>query len=116
MKNDVMPADVVRKKKMLILYCGVVIYFLTSMAKVLIPATIYTDLQQIGLDSSRIAWLGSSFLYAYAFSQLLIGCFSDRYGGVRILLIGGSMFALGTILFPLCSGCYFAQGYDYRRC
>ncbi len=102
MNHSVLSPETVRKKKMLILLCGVVIFFLTSMAKVLIPGTIYTDLQQTGLDSSRIAWLGTAFLYAYALSQLLIGCFSDRYGGVRILLIGGSMFAVGTILFPLC--------------
>ena len=103
MNSNVLSPETVRKKKMLILFCGVVIFFLTSMAKVLIPGTIYADLQKLGLDSSHIAWLGSAFLYAYALSQLLIGCFSDRYGGVRILLIGGSMFVFGTILFPLCS-------------
>lgn len=103
MTAGMLSAETVRKKKMLILLCGLVIFFLTSMAKVLIPATIYTDLQEMEFGSSQIAWLGSSFLYAYALSQLMIGCFSDRYGGVRILLIGGSMFALGTVLFPLCN-------------
>ena len=42
-------------------------------------------------------------MYAYAASQLLMGVYSDRYGGVRILLIGGSLFTLGTISFPLLS-------------
>ena len=42
-------------------------------------------------------------MYAYAVSQLLMGIYSDRYGGVRILLIGGGLFTLGSLTFPLCS-------------
>ena len=91
----------IRKKKFYILICGVMIFFLTSMAKVLIPNTIFKDLQNLNLGVDRISSLGAAFLYAYAASQLLMGCFSDRYGGVRILLIGGSLFSLGTIIFPL---------------
>ena len=91
----------INKKKFYILICGVMIFFLTSMAKVLIPNTIFTDLQKLGLEVDRISSLGAAFLYSYAASQLLMGCFSDRYGGVRILLIGGSMFSLGTVIFPL---------------
>ena len=94
-------AETLRKKKMAILICGIVNFFLTSMAKVLIPATIFEDLQKTGMDVNRISTLGAIFLYAYAASQLLMGCFSDRYGGVRILLIGGSLFSLGTVVFPL---------------
>ena len=90
----------------MILICGIVIFFLTSMAKVLIPATIFEDLQKTGMDVNRISTLGALFLYAYAASQLLMGCFSDRYGGVRILLIGGSLFSAGTIIFPLLNNYY----------
>lgn len=92
--------ETLRKKKFFILICGVVIFFITSMAKVLIPATIFQDLQEQGMDVNKISFLGAAFLYAYAASQLFMGCFSDRYGGVRILLIGGSLFSFGTILFP----------------
>ena len=92
---------VIKKKKMLILICGVIIFFLTSMAKVIIPSTIFQDLLKMGMSVDKISSLGAAFLYSYAASQLLMGCFSDRYGGVRILLIGGSLFAGGTILFPL---------------
>ena len=95
-----------RQKKLLILLCGIIIFFLTSMAKVLIPATIFNDLMLMKMPVNRIAALGSAFLYAYAASQLVMGCFSDRYGGVRILLIGGGLFAAGTILFPLMQNYY----------
>ncbi len=89
------------RKKLMILICGVVMYFLTSMAKVLIPATIFAELQVLGFDARQISATGAAFMYSYAASQLLAGIFADRYGGVRILLIGGSLFASGSIFFPL---------------
>ena len=94
-------AEQIRKKKFLILICGVITSFLTSMSKVLVPSTIFKDLQLLGMEVDRISSLGAAFLYSYAASQLMVGCFSDRYGGVRVLLIGGSLFSLGTIIFPL---------------
>ena len=97
----VLAPETLRRKKMTILFCGMVLYFLTSMSKVLIPAAIYSDLQVLGLDGRRIAATGAAFMYAYAASQLLAGVFADRYGGVRILLIGGSLFAVGSTGFPL---------------
>ena len=106
MISDILSPEVLRKKKMFILCAGIVIFFMTSMAKVLIPATIFQDLLKTGMDVNRISSLGAAFLYAYAASQLFMGCFSDRYGGVRILLIGGSLFSLGTITFPLLGNYY----------
>ena len=91
---------IIQKKKFAILLCGVLLYFLTCMAKVLIPGIIYDDLLACGLDSRQIAGTGAAFMYAYAASQLLAGIFSNRFGGVRILLTGGSLFALGTVAFP----------------
>ena len=105
--TDISP-ELIRKKKFLILICGVITFFLTSMAKVLIPSTIFKDLQLLGMDAGRISSLGSAFLYSYAASQLMIGCFSDRYGGVRVLLIGGSLFSAGTIIFPLIPANYYS--------
>ena len=101
MSSNILPDELLRRKKFIMLFCGILIFFLTSMAKVLIPATIFQDLLKNGMAVTQISSLGAAFLYAYAASQLVMGCFSDRYGGVRILLIGGSMFAGGTIIFPL---------------
>lgn len=106
MSSNILSAELLRRKKMIMLFCGILIFFLTSMAKVLIPATIFQDLLKTGMIVTRISSLGAAFLYAYAASQLVMGCFSDRYGGVRILLIGGSMFAGGTIIFPLMENYY----------
>jgi len=93
--------EVLRRKKFVILCCGVVMYFLTSMSKVLIPAQIIGDLKALGLSEHDIAATGAAYFYAYAASQLLAGIFADRFGGVRILLIGGTMFAAGVLGFPL---------------
>ena len=98
--------ETLRKKKMAIFFCGVIMYFFTNMSKVLIPGTIFNDLQAAGLDVKSISALGAFYMYAYAGSQLLAGIFSDRYGGVRILLIGGSLFTAGTIGFPFMENLY----------
>ena len=95
-----------RRKKMAILCCGIILYFFTNMSKVLIPGTVFNDLLRAGLDVKSISALGAIYMYAYAASQLLAGIFSDRYGGVRILLIGGSMFTAGTIGFPFAGELY----------
>lgn len=100
--NSTVPDEIIRKKKFAILICGVILYFLTCMAKGLVPGIIYNDLLKAGLSSEMIAGTGAAFMYAYAASQLLAGVFSNRYGGVRILLTGGTLFAVGTILFPWC--------------
>ena len=96
--------ELLRRKKMVILLLAVVLAFFTSMSKMLVPGPIYNHLQtELLFDPSRIAALGAVYMYAYAASQLLMGIYSDRYGGVRILLIGGSFFTIGTLGFPLCS-------------
>ena len=96
--------ELLRRKKMVILVLAVFLSFFTSMSKMLVPGPIYNQLQsELLFDPARIAALGAVFMYAYAISQLLMGVYSDRYGGVRILLIGGSLFTVGTIAFPLCS-------------
>ena len=106
MQTSIISEEKIRNRKMGILICGVILYFLTSMSKVLIPATIFNELQQAGLDVKSISAMGAVYMYSYAASQLLAGIFSDRYGGVRFLLIGGSLFTLGTLGFPFTDNLY----------
>jgi len=96
--------EVLRRKKMFILLFAVVLSFFTSMSKMLVPGPIYSHLQtELLFSPAVIAAVGSVYMYTYAASQLLMGIYSDRYGGVRILLIGGSFFTAGTLCFPFCS-------------
>ena len=96
----------INRKKLFILWCGFLMYFLTSMSKTNVPATVFENLQSLGLDAKQIANTGAYFMYAYALSQLLTGIYSDRYGGVKILLIGGTLFTIGAVGFPLTSNFY----------
>ena len=98
--------ELLRKKKMIILGCGVIMYFFTNMSKVLIPATIFDDLLKTGLDVKSVSALGAFYMYAYAASQLLIGIFADRFGGVRLLFAGCTLFTAGTIGFPFSEHLY----------
>ena len=50
--------------------------------------------------------MGSVYMYCYAASQLLVGVLTTRFGGVRILLWGGSIFVFGSMIFPLLSNPY----------
>ena len=93
-----------RRRKFIIMILGISLSFFTSMNKMLVPGPIYNQLQtELLFDPARIAALGATFMYAYSVSQLLMGVYSARYGGVRILLVGGGMFTLGAMGFPLCS-------------
>jgi len=93
-----------RRKKLIILLLAVVVNFFTSMSKMLVPGPIYDQLQlELLFTPAVIAAVGSVYMYSYAASQLLMGVWSDRYGGVRILAVGGSLFTLGTLGFPFCS-------------
>ena len=99
--GEIMDETTMRRRKQLILWCGVVLFFFTSMSKVLVPGAVFNDLQALGFGAGAIASLGAWYMYTYAFSQMAVGIFSDRYGGVRLLLFGGGFFAAGSLLFPL---------------
>ena len=93
-----------RRRKFIIMILGISLSFFTSMNKMLVPGPIYNQLQtELLFDPARIAALGATFMYAYSVSQLLMGIYSARDGGVRILLIGGGLFTIGVMGFPLCS-------------
>ena len=100
-----------RRRQVIVLWCGVVLSFFTSMSKILVPGPIVGDLKALGLDAIELASLGFGYYCAYAVSQLALGAYSVRWGGVRLMLFGGSCFVLGSILFPLGSLC--PPGYAY---
>ena len=96
-----MNESTLRRRRQLILWSGVVLFFFTSMSKVLVPGAVFNDLQALGFSAGALASLGAWYMYTYAFSQMAVGVFSDRYGGVRLLLFGSGFFAAGSLLFPL---------------
>ncbi|MDD4099406.1 MAG: MFS transporter, partial [Lentisphaeria bacterium] len=85
-----------------LLACGTGMYFFANMQRVAIPGAIFSQLQaEFQASASAVTGLGSSFMYIYAFNQLIIGMLIDRYGGIRVILYGGLVFCLGSLVFPL---------------
>lgn len=95
------------KKLMAIFAFCVLISFFSSMSKLLIPGAAFAALQaDFGCSAAFLTAIGSAYMYAYALSQLALGLYSDRYGGVRILLVGGTLFAIGSLLASIVPGAY----------
>src|SRR5690349_24511833 len=78
------------------------VYFFAYFHRSAVPGTIFNELQQEWhLSASAIVALGSVALWIYGAMQLVAGILIDRYGGTRMLLIGGTISAVGATLFPL---------------
>ena len=81
-------------------FFGMLLYFLVNIHRVAIPGQIFSQLQaELGVSASAIAGLGTSFMYIYAVTQLVVGVLVDRYGGMRVAALGGVVMSLGSLLF-----------------
>lgn len=79
---------------------GLMLYFVVNIHRVALPGQIFSELQtELKVSASAIAALGTSFMYIYAIIQLLVGVMVDRYGGMRVLALGGVVLSVGTLLF-----------------
>ena len=89
------------------------IYFFVNFHRSVIPGSIFTTLQsEFNTSGANITAMGAAFMYIYAISQLFIGTLVDRYGGVRIILVGGVVFCIGAVLLafvPGLWGMYFCR-------
>ena len=86
---------------------GLAMYFVVNIHRVAIPGQIFSQLQaELRVSASAIAGLGTAFMYIYAVTQLLVGVLVDRYGGMRVLAVGGVVIAVGTLLFA-CSTAFW---------
>ncbi|MBS3763897.1 MAG: MFS transporter [Planctomycetes bacterium] len=78
------------------------LYFFSYFHRVAIPGTIFNELQSdMAFSASAVTALGAIFLYVYAGVQPLVGIMADRWGGTRVLIIGGTLMCIGSIVFPL---------------
>ena len=75
------------------------IYFFANLQKVLVPGATFNEIQKMfAVDAAKVTRLGAAFMYAYAFVQLLTGLFADRYSGARVIVAGGALFCVGSLL------------------
>lgn len=86
---------------------GSMFYFFANFQRIAIPGAIFDVLQhELSVSAPYITAFGAIFMYLYAFNQLIIGVLVDRYGGLRIMLIGGIILGIGALLFPISSNLF----------
>ena len=109
MTTAVLPAgprerERIRKRKVRILFCAIVISLFTGMSKILIPGAVFSELQEeLHFSAAILGTMTAATMYCIAASQVAMGILANRYGGVRILLFGGGCFVIGFTIFPLLS-------------
>lgn len=87
---------------LLLIATGIAFYFLSNVQRVAVPGPIFDVLQaELQVSAPYITSLGAAFMYIYALTNLIAGVLIDRYGGIRVVVGGAVVFALGSILFPL---------------
>jgi len=78
------------------------LYFMSFFQRVAVPGTLFNELQRdFASSASAITALGAIYLFVYACSQVFIGMLADRYGGVKVILVCGSLLCAGSIVFPM---------------
>ncbi|MBQ9502279.1 MAG: MFS transporter [Lentisphaeria bacterium] len=86
----------------LLFICGTILFTCSKFQCIAIPGAVFNELQmKWGLTPSQVTGFGASFMYVYAVAQLFAGLFCDRYGGIRVIALGGIFFTLGSFLFSL---------------
>lgn len=67
-----------------------------------IPGTIFNEIQtDMKMTAEQVTYLSGIYLFIYAFMQIITGGLVDRFGPSRIILVGGLLLSLGSLLFPL---------------
>ena len=107
-----------KKKNILIssilIFLGMMFYLFANFQRIAIPGAIFDILgQELNVTAPYITTFGAIFMYVYAITQLINGVLVDRFGGFRIMLTGGIVLALGSLIFPLSSNLlimYFSRG------
>ena len=90
-----------RKRHIFLLIVGTLLYFTVNFQRTAVPGAIFDELQSdLNCQAGAITAMGSSFMYIYAFCQLLTGLMADRFGGFRTILFGGFFFMVGSLGFP----------------
>ena len=87
-----------------LIFIGTLFYFFANFQRTAIPGAIFDILQgELSVSAPHITMFGAIFMYVYACTQLINGVLVDRFGGLRIILCGGIILGVGSLIFPLSS-------------
>ena len=110
MTSEIESSTLLRTRtKVFLLVFVVGVYFFSFFQRVAVPGTIFNELQSDlaqrwgSASAAQITLLGALFLYPYAATQVFVGVLVDKLGAARVLLLGGVVMAIGSMLFPLSS-------------
>lgn len=79
-----------------------VLYFFANAQKILVPGAIFRKLETLfQVGATEVTRLGAGFMYVYSLCQLLAGLLADRFCGTRVVMAGGAVFCLGSVLSAL---------------
>ncbi len=87
-----------------LIFIGILFYFFANFQRIAIPGAVFDILQhELKVSAPFITAFGAIFMYIYACSQLVNGILVDKFGGLRVMMTGGIVLALGCFLFPATS-------------
>ncbi len=90
-----------------LIFIGTLFYFFANFQRIAIPGAVYNILQnELSVNAPQITMFGAIFMYVYALTQLINGVLVDKFGGFRVMLVGGIILSLGALIFPLSSSLY----------
>lgn len=77
-------------------------YFVDVFMRYNIPTVIPTLMHEYGWSASTVAWVDSSYLWAYALTQIPWGYASERWLGAKwTITLGTALISLASIMFAL---------------
>ncbi|MEI6168383.1 MAG: MFS transporter [bacterium] len=81
------------------------LYFFSYFQRVAVPGSIFNDIQsEFLMTASEVTKLSAIYLFLYAAMQPFAGYMADRWGGIKVVLVSGVLFVIGSTLFPLACG------------
>lgn len=94
--------DTIRKYHVhiMLIVLGTLFYFLGHFQRAAIPAPIFDILQsELNVSATKITTFSAIFMYCYALGTLLCGVLVDKFGGIRVIMVGSVLFTIGCFLF-----------------
>lgn len=96
--------DTIRKYHVhiMLIVLGTLFYFLGHFQRAAIPAPIFDILQsELNVSATKITTFSAIFMYCYAIGNLLCGVLVDKFGGIKVIMVGSVLFTIGSLLFSI---------------
>ena len=78
------------------------LYVFSYFQRTAVPGQLFDQFSKEGFSAEQIATVSASFILVYSLSQLCVGMLADKFSGVRVVLIGGLLLGIGSVLMPFC--------------